>query len=63
MSTGQLVAELEKLDQDALARFVDELQQHGELAEDLYDLLTFRLRADEPSRPFEDFVQELSRKP
>jgi hypothetical protein len=59
MSTKELVAELAKLDEAGLAEFVAELQQHSELAEDIYDLLVFRMRADEPSRPFEDFIRDL----
>jgi len=54
--------ELEKVDKSALAKFVDELQKHHELAEDVYDLLAFRIRADEPSGPFEEFVRELPKK-
>jgi hypothetical protein len=60
MSAEEMVAELERADATGLARFVDELQKHGELAEDLYDLLAFRLRAQEPARSFEEFVAELS---
>ena len=62
MSAKELVLELKRLDEDGLARFVDELQKHQELAEDLYDLLSFRIRAEEPSRPFERFMSELERK-
>lgn len=62
MSAKELVLELKRLDEDGLARFVDELQKHRELAEDLYDLLAFRMRAEEPSRPFERFMSELERK-
>ena len=63
MSTKDLIAELAKLDQAGLAEFVAELQQHSELAKDIYDLLAFRMRADEPSRPFEDFVRDLKGMP
>jgi len=59
VSTKELVAELGKLDEQGLAKFVDELQKHEELAEDVYDLLAFRMRATEPARPFEEFMQEL----
>lgn len=59
MSTQELVAELKRFDEAALVKFVDELEKHHELAEDLYDLLAFRMRASEPVRPFEDFVREL----
>ena len=62
MSAKELVAELEKLDESALAKFVEELQKHHDLAEDLYDLLAFRMRADEPSRPFEEFIRGLPQK-
>lgn len=62
MSAKELVTELQKLDEFALAKFVDELQKHHELAEDLYDLLTFRMRASEPSRPFEEFMRDLPQK-
>ncbi|MGD0651513.1 MAG: hypothetical protein ABSA97_10305 [Verrucomicrobiia bacterium] len=62
MSAKELVAELEKLDESALAKFVEELQKHHDLAEDVYDLLAFRMRADEPSRPFEEFMRELPQK-
>jgi hypothetical protein len=62
MSTRELVAELKRLDPDGLAKFVDELQRHDALAEDLYDLLAFRMRANEPVRPFEEFVRDLDRK-
>jgi hypothetical protein len=62
VSTKQLVAAIGKLDEQGLAKFVDELQKHGELAEDLYDLLAFRMRATEPSRPFQEFMQELERR-
>jgi len=57
-----MVAELERFDETGLAKFVDELEKHGELAEDLYDLLAFRMRRQEPVRPFEEFVQELESK-
>lgn len=57
-----MIAELERFDEAGLARFVDELEKHGELAEDLYDLLAFRMRAHEPSRPFDEFVEELDAK-
>jgi hypothetical protein len=59
MSSKELVAEIAKLDETELARFVAELEQHSELAEDIFDLLAFRMRAAEPSRPFEQFVREL----
>jgi hypothetical protein len=50
MSARELVAELEKLDESALPKFVGEFQKHHDLAEYLYDLLVFRMRAGEPSR-------------
>jgi|GEM_PF-1734467 hypothetical protein len=62
MSAQELVAELEKLDESALAKFVEELQKHHDLAEDLYNLLAFRMRADEPSRPFGEFMRALPQK-
>jgi hypothetical protein len=62
MSTKEMVAELERCDEAGLAKFVDELEKHGELAEDLYDLLAFRMRSQEPVRPFEEFAQELTTK-
>jgi hypothetical protein len=61
MSTEQIVAALEKMGHDELSQFVDELQRHHELAEDLHDLLAFQLRGDEPVRPFEDFLRDLKR--
>jgi len=54
-----MVAELERFDEAGLAKLVDELEKHGELAQDLYDLLAFRMRASELVRPFEEFVEEL----
>jgi hypothetical protein len=62
MSAKEMVAELEGLDEAKLAEFVHELEKHGELAEDVYDLLAFRMRAAEPVRPFEDFVREVNAK-
>jgi len=44
MSVGQIVAALEQMDQE-------------DLAEDLYDLLAFQMRATEPVRPFEEFAR------
>jgi hypothetical protein len=61
MSTAQIVAALEKMEHEELSQFVDELQRHQELAEDLYDLLAFQLRGQEPVRPFEDFLRDLKR--
>jgi hypothetical protein len=62
MSSKELVAELAKLDEAGLAQFVAELEQNSKLAEDIFDLLAFRMRAAEPSRPFEEFVRELEDK-
>lgn len=62
MSTKDMVAALERFDEVELARFVDELEKHDKLAENLYDLLAFRMRAQEPMRPFEEFVQDLQAK-
>jgi hypothetical protein len=59
MSTKELVAELAKLDQAGLAQFISELERNSDLAEDIYDLLAFKMRAAEPSRPFEEFVRDL----
>ena len=62
MSTKDMVAALERFDEVELAKFVDELEKHDKLAENLYDLLAFRMRAQEPMRPFEEFVQDLQAK-
>jgi hypothetical protein len=57
MSAGQIVTALEQMHQEDLVGFVDELQKHRNLAEDLYDLLAFQMRAAEPVHPFEEVAR------
>jgi hypothetical protein len=47
---------------EEIAAAGDQLTALLEKQEDLYDLRTFRMRANEPSRPFEEFSHELDSK-
>jgi hypothetical protein len=61
MSGKELAKQAAALPESEREQFITELLQHGDLVEDLEDILLVRARRKEPSVPFDDVVVGLKR--
>jgi len=61
MSGKELAKQAAALPESEREQFITELLQHGDLVEDLEDILLVRARRKEPSVPFDDVVAGLKR--
>jgi hypothetical protein len=61
MSGKELAKQAAALPESEREQFITELLQHGDLVEDLEDILLVRARRKEPSVPFDDVVSRLKR--
>ena len=55
----QILVALPSLSKAERRKLLDSLCLYRDLLEDLHDILTLIERKDEPSRPYEEFVEEL----
>jgi len=60
MSAADVIAEIEALTPEERERVIEFLVSDQELREDLQDSLLLEARRDEPSRPLEDVLRDLS---
>jgi hypothetical protein len=61
MSGKELAKQVAALPEPELEKFISELLQHGDLVEDLEDILLVRARRSEPSIPIDEVVEGLKR--
>lgn len=61
MSGKELAKQVATLSDKEREAFISELLSHGDIAEDLADILLVRERRNEPSVPFSEVVERLKR--